>query len=136
MALGACVIEKHFTLCREDGGVDSGFSLEPDEFQAMVEAVRMAQRALGEVRYGCTAEEEKSKAFRRSLFAVENIKTGETFTLKNVRSIRPSCGLPPKCLGAIVGRTATCDIRKGTPLTAGQILDFQTQVDLYGAGHK
>ncbi|MFT5240056.1 MAG: pseudaminic acid synthase [Candidatus Promineifilaceae bacterium] len=124
IALGACAIEKHFTLSREDGGVDCGFSLEPHEFQSMVEAVRSAQRALGKVSYGCSAEEEKSKVFRRSLFAVEDIRIGEAFTMKNVRSIRPSAGLPPKYLGAVVGRTATCDIPRGTPLAAGHVLGF------------
>lgn len=116
VALGARVIEKHFTLSRADGGADSGFSLEPEEFQAMVEAVRAADKALGEVKYGGSAGEEKSKVFRRSLFVVENIKASEVFTPKNVRSIRPGHGLPPKYYEEVLGATATQDVARGTPL--------------------
>ncbi|RKX40348.1 MAG: pseudaminic acid synthase [Verrucomicrobia bacterium] len=116
VALGACMVEKHFTLSRKDGGPDSGFSLEPHEFKEMVEAVRTAEKALGQVRYGGSASEEKSKVFRRSLFVVEDISEGDVFSPDNVRSIRPGHGLPPKDLELIVGKTATCEIRKGTPL--------------------
>lgn len=117
VALGATVIEKHFTPSRADGGADSGFSLEPAEFKAMVDAVRTAEKALGTVRYGGSPGDEKSKVFRRSLFAVKDIKAGEEFTPENVRSIRPGHGLAPKHYEAILGKTAACDIPFGTPLS-------------------
>ena len=116
VTLGAKVIEKHFTLSRDDGGADSGFSLEPDEFKAMVEAVRTATKALGTVQYGGSPGDEKSKVFRRSLFVVKNIEAGEEFTPDNVRSIRPGYGLMPKELDNVLGRKAACNITGGTPL--------------------
>lgn len=116
VALGACVIEKHFTLSREDGGPDSAFSLEPDEFSTMVEAVRFAEQSLGRVNYGGTEAEQKSKAFRRSLFVVKDIKAGEIFSGEHVRSIRPGYGLLPKNIDEVWGKAATCDISRGTPL--------------------
>lgn len=116
VALGACIIEKHFTLSRADGGPDSGFSLEPAEFKEMVDAVRVAERSLGEIKYGGTESEEKSKDFRRSLFVVEDIKAGEPFTPENVRSIRPGHGLMPRHLGRVLGCQASRDIPRGTPL--------------------
>ena len=117
VALGACIVEKHFTLSRAVPGPDSVFSLEPAEFKAMVEAVRTAERALGGVHYGASAEEEKSRVFRRSLFVVEDVKAGERFTEKNVRSIRPGNGLHTRHLKEILGRAATRDIPRGTPLS-------------------
>jgi N-acetylneuraminate synthase len=114
--LGACIIEKHLTLSRSLPGPDSAFSLEPQEFKAMVEGVRIAERALGRVDYGLSAAEIKSRAFRRSLFVVENILAGESFTQKNVRSIRPSYGLHTRHLEEVLGRTALRDIERGTPL--------------------
>jgi pseudaminic acid synthase len=122
VALGARVIEKHFTLSRADGGADSGFSLEPDEFKAMVEAVRTAEKALGKIQYGGSAGEEKSKVFRRSLFVVKDMKKGEVFTPENIRSIRPGCGLAPKFFDEVLGKTAACDLKRGQPLTSS---DFQ-----------
>jgi pseudaminic acid synthase len=116
VALGACVIEKHFTLARADGGADSGFSLELEEFKAMVDAVRIAEDALGKIRYGGSLGDEKSKIFRRSLFVVKNIKNGEVFTPENVRSIRPGYGLAPKYYEEVIGREAACDVMRGTPL--------------------
>ncbi len=116
VALGACIIEKHFTLSRAVPGTDSAFSLEPQEFKIMVEAIRTAEKALGEVHYGLTAEEEKSKVFRRSLFVVKDMRAGEVFTEENVRSIRPGYGLPPKYLESVLGKKATKDLRRGTPL--------------------
>jgi len=116
VALGACIIEKHFTLSRADGGPDSAFSLEPHEFKAMVEAVRVAERALGTVNYGVSEAEAKSRVFRRSLFVVKDMKAGEKFTHENVRSIRPSYGLHTRYLDEIVGRCASQDIERGTPL--------------------
>ena len=115
-ALGACIIEKHFTLSRSLSGPDSAFSLEPPEFKAMVEGVRIAEKALGGVDYGLTSAETNSRAFRRSLFAVENIRAGEPFTERNVRSIRPGFGLHPRHLEEVLGREAARDIERGTPL--------------------
>jgi pseudaminic acid synthase len=117
VALGACIIEKHFTLSRATAGPDSAFSLEPSEFSAMVEAIRTAEKALGEVHYGLGEHEAKSHAFRRSLFVVQDVKAGEMFTAKNVRSIRPSYGLHTRHLEEIIGRHAKRDIRRGTPIT-------------------
>ncbi len=116
VALGACIIEKHFTLSRSEPGPDSAFSLEPDEFKAMAEAVRTAEKALGAVNYEITEKEMASRAFRRSLFAVEDVKAGEPFTSRNVRSIRPGYGLAPKHIAAVICRKAACDIKRGTPL--------------------
>jgi pseudaminic acid synthase len=116
VALGARIIEKHLTLARSDGGPDSAFSLEPHEFKAMAAAVRFAEKALGTVQFGPTEREQASLAFRRSLFVIENIKRGEAFTSKNVRSIRPAHGLHTRHLDQVLGQHATCDIEKGTPL--------------------
>ena len=117
VALGACIIEKHLTLRRSDGGPDAAFSLEPHEFKAMVDAVRVAEKALGRVNYDVSEKEAASRIFRRSLFAVEDLRAGELFTTKNVRSIRPGHGLPPKCLPDILGRSAATSITRGTPLS-------------------
>jgi pseudaminic acid synthase len=117
IALGACLIEKHFTLSRADGGPDSSFSLEPSEFKELVGSVRIAEKSLGEVRYGGTESEEKSKAHRRSLFVVKGVKKGELFTAENVRVIRPANGLHPRELENVLGKTATQDIVLGTPLS-------------------
>lgn len=122
VALGACIIEKHLTLSRADGGPDSGFSLEPAEFKEMVRAVREAEQALGEVRYALTPEEEASRVFRRSLFVVRDIKAGEPFTAENLRSIRPGQGLHPRYLELVIGRRAAQNIERGTPLAWGHIL--------------
>jgi pseudaminic acid synthase len=116
VALGACIVEKHITLSRSDPGPDSAFSLEPQEFKAMVEAVRTTQRALGEVHFGVSAKEEATHVFRRSLFVVRDIKSGEAFTAENVRSIRPGSGLHTRHLADVLGRRAACDIERGTPL--------------------
>jgi N-acetylneuraminate synthase len=116
VALGACIIEKHLTLSRNLPGPDSAFSLEPHEFKEMVKAIRIAEQALGDVRYGVGESEAGSKVFRRSLFAVTDIKGGELLTSSNVRIIRPGYGLPPKCLETVLGRRASNDIARGTPL--------------------
>ena len=116
VALGASIIEKHFTLSRAVPGPDSAFSLEPHEFKAMVEAIRTVERALGHVHYGVSEREAASKVFRRSLFVVADIKAGEVFTEANVRSIRPAHGLSPKHLPDVMGHRATQDIVRGTPL--------------------
>lgn len=116
VALGACIIEKHITLSRELVGPDSSFSLEPHEFKEMVSAIRMAEKALGEVRYEATAKEQVIRRYHRSLFVVADMRAGDLFTADNLRSIRPGDGLPPKALPAVLGRRATRDIARGTPL--------------------
>ncbi|MBL8800132.1 MAG: pseudaminic acid synthase [Planctomycetia bacterium] len=117
IALGACIIEKHLTWSRSVPGPDAAFSLEIEEFRDLIAAVRVAERALGEVRYGTGEQEAASRVFRRSLFAVADIQAGQPFTEANVRSIRPGYGLPPKYLPAILGRFAPRDIPRGTPLS-------------------
>jgi len=117
VALGACIIEKHFTLSRAVPGPDSPFSLEPGEFREMVEAIRTAEQALGDVRYEVTTHEAASRAYRRSLFVVRDMKAGEVFTKDNVRSIRPGHGLAPKHVDDVLGRRAGQDIERGTPLS-------------------
>ena len=116
VALGACIIEKHLCLRRADGGPDGAFSLEPEEFKAMVEAVRTAEKALGSVQFGAGPRETNSLKFRRSLFVVEDMKKGEFFTKQNVRSIRPADGLHPRHLNEVLGKRAACDVERGTPL--------------------
>jgi pseudaminic acid synthase len=116
VTLGACIIEKHFTLSRACPGPDSAFSLEPHEFKTMVEGVRTAERALGKVFYGVNPAEAKSRVFRRSLFVVKDVSAGELFTRHNVRSIRPGYGLHTRYLEEILGRAATREIQRGTPL--------------------
>jgi pseudaminic acid synthase len=122
VALGACIIEKHLTLRRNDGGPDAAFSLEPAEFRAMVDAVRVAERALGKVSYEMSEKEQASRVFRRSLFVVKDMKVGEEFTRENVRSIRPGHGLLPKFIDEVLGSAATIDMSKGTPLKMENIL--------------
>lgn len=117
VALGACIIEKHFTLSRNDDSPDSAFSLEPHEFKAMVNAVRNTEKALGHVSYELTANQEASKNLRRSLYVVQDVKRGMPFTFENVRSIRPGKGIHTRFLGQIVGKKASRDISKGTPLS-------------------
>jgi pseudaminic acid synthase len=116
VSVGACIIEKHLTLARATGGPDSGFSLEPDEFKAMAEAVRTAEKALGTVHFGVSEGEGRSRIFRRSLFVVRDLKKGESFTAENVRSIRPGNGLHTRHLAEVLGKTAAQDIARGTPL--------------------
>ncbi|MES2567365.1 MAG: pseudaminic acid synthase [Bacteroidota bacterium] len=117
VALGASVIEKHFTLNRADGGVDSAFSIEPQELQALVEETERAFLALGKVRYGVQEAETKSLFFKRSIYVSEDIKQGDLFTEKNIRVIRPGDGLAPKYYFQIIGKKATRDFKKGTPLS-------------------
>lgn len=121
VALGATIIEKHFTLSRDTPGPDSQFSLEPDEFRAMVAAVRMAEQAVGQVHYGVSESEQKSRNFRRSLFVVADVKCGELLTARNVRSIRPGNGLHPRYLSEVLGRVASRDLSRGTPLSREDI---------------
>lgn len=121
VALGACVVEKHFTGSRDVSGPDSAFSMEPEEFAEMVRRVRAAEAAVGSPSYELTDKEKSSKVFRRSLFVVENMKAGECFTTSNTRVIRPGFGLAPKHLSSILGKAATRDIERGTPLSWEQI---------------
>lgn len=115
VVLGATVIEKHFTLSRDEGGVDAAFSLEPHEMKSLVDETRRAWQSLGKVRYGSTGSEKKSLQFRRSLYVAEDMQAGETFTSRNLRSIRPGLGLPPKHYDNFIGQRARTDIAKGTP---------------------
>lgn len=117
VALGASVIEKHFTLSRADGGVDSTFSMEPSEMQQLVTETERAWQALGQVSYGATLSEEKSKVFRRSLYVVKDMKAGDVLTEANIRAIRPGLGLPTKYMPVILGKTIAQDVKKGTALT-------------------
>ena len=116
VAVGARIIEKHFTLTRNMVGPDSSFSMEPAEFKSMIDSVRTVEAALGQVNYDRTEKEQSSIVFRRSLFVVQDVAQGEVFTQHNVRSIRPGHGLPPKYLSAVLGQVATSEIKRGTPL--------------------
>jgi len=115
VALGACIVEKHFTLSRQTPGPDSAFSLEPQEFKTMVEAIRETEKALGRVCYEVSEHEKASRVFRRSLFVVKDMKKGELFSAENVRSIRPGYGLAPKFLPLLIGKQTKCDLKRGTP---------------------
>lgn len=117
IALGATVIEKHFTLCRAEGGVDSAFSLEPQEMAQLVRECKTAYEALGEISYGVTEQEKKSLQFRRSLYIVEDMKKGEILTKKNLRSIRPGLGLPPKYYEMLLGKQVVRDVERGTAMS-------------------
>lgn len=123
VALGASLIEKHFTLRRSDGGVDSAFSLEPEELHALVTESERAWRALGQVRYGPTKAEEASRKYRRSLYVVRDLLAGDTLTTENIRAIRPGLGLPPKWTDAVLGRKVRRDVTRGTPLTLDLLND-------------
>ena len=116
VALGATVIEKHFTLARADGGVDSAFSMEPKEMAQLVTESERAWQALGQVHYGSTEAEKKSLVFRRSLYVTRDLKAGDTLTPENLRVIRPGMGLPPKYYEPLLGMRITCDLPKGTAL--------------------
>ncbi|MCU4674756.1 pseudaminic acid synthase [Catenovulum sp. 2E275] len=117
VALGACVIEKHFVLDRNAGGVDAAFSLEPSEFKALVENAELAHKALGKITYGGSAAEEKSKYYRRSIFVCKDIKAGEILNSDNLKIVRPAIGLTPKHWSRVLGKTANQDIQAGTALT-------------------
>ncbi|MDX2212956.1 MAG: pseudaminic acid synthase [Oculatellaceae cyanobacterium bins.114] len=119
VALGATVIEKHFTLRRADGGVDSAFSMEPEEMQQLVIESERAWQALGKVQYGSTEAEKKSMVFRRSLYVAQDMKAGDRFTPENLRAVRPGFGLPPKYYEMLLGRAIKQDTKKGTPLNWG-----------------
>ncbi len=117
IALGACMIEKHVTLSGDDGGVDSSFSLRPDELAMLVVESERSWRALGTTRIGPTDAETEGLRFRRSLCVVQDVRAGDPVTAGNVRSIRPAGGLPPDALSTVLGRTFRVDVPRGTPLT-------------------
>lgn len=116
VALGARVIEKHFTLRRADGGVDSAFSLEPEEFKSLVIESERAWQSLGKTSYGPTEKEKKSLQFRRSLYVVKDMNAGDVFTEENLRAIRPGYGLPPKYFDSLLGKRVKHAVKKGTPV--------------------
>ena len=111
------MIEKHFTISREDGGVDRDFSMEPDEMRQLVVETERAWNAYGSVRYGATKSEEKSIKYRRSLYITHDIKAGEVLTPENLRAIRPGYGLKTKYLSDLFGQTVIKDVLKGTPVS-------------------
>ena len=117
VALGATVIEKHFTLSRADGGVDSTFSMEPAEMAALVVETERAWKSLGHVAYGPTAAEQKSLKFRRTLYVTEDMQAGERLTRQNLRAIRPGGGLPPQYIDAFLGRVIGTAVKRGTPVS-------------------
>ncbi|MEE9213241.1 MAG: pseudaminic acid synthase [Thermodesulfobacteriota bacterium] len=117
VVLGATVIEKHITLSRIEGGVDSEFSIEPDEMKLLVDETLKAWQALGKVRYGPTEKEKASTIFRRSIYVVNDIKEDEKLTSKNIRIIRPGNGLPPKYFDMLLGIKVSCHVKRGTPMS-------------------
>ena len=122
IALGASVVEKHFTLARADGGVDSAFSLEPAELASLVSETERAWQALGQVGYGPTEAEQKSLVFRRSIYVAEDIAEGELFTAKNLKIVRPGDGAPPKLLNFFLNRRSGSILTKGMPLQIFQLV--------------
>jgi pseudaminic acid synthase len=116
VALGASLIEKHFTLSHDSGSADDAFSLTPSEFKDMIDQVKIAEKTIGKVTYGGVKGEKSMKKFRRSLFIVKDIKQGELFTDENIKSIRPGYGLHTRYYDQIIGKNATCEIKKGTPV--------------------
>lgn len=121
VVMGACIVEKHLTLRRSTGGPGAAFSLEPAEFNAMVAAVQVAEKAQGRMNCEVTEKEIASRVFRRSLFLVKDTQAGEVFTRKNIRSIRPGCGLASKHLDQVLGRKAVRDVAAGTLLSSALI---------------
>jgi pseudaminic acid synthase len=117
VSLGVCMIEKHFTLSRSEGGVDAAFSLEPAEMAELVRESKRAWQSLGQVSYGVTEPERESLKFRRSLYVAVDMKKGDIFTVENIRRVRPGLGLAPKYVDQVLGKKASCDIARGTPLS-------------------
>ena len=122
--LGATVIEKHFTIKRADGGVDSAFSMEPHEFRTMIEDTKKAKESIGKISYEPSPSEIESRKFRRSIYISQEIKAGDVFSLKNIKVIRPGLGLEPKYLEQVLGSKAKSNMTKGTPLSLDKI-DFR-----------
>ena len=123
VALGASVVEKHFTLTRADGGVDSAFSLEPQELQALVVETQRAWHALGRVAYGPTEAEKKSLTFRRSIYVAQDIAKGEVFTKENLRIVRPGDGASPALWYSLIGKRSPKILKQGEPLLLEQFFD-------------
>ena len=121
VAHGATVIEKHFTLKRADGGVDSAFSLEPEELRMLLVETERAWQSLGQVTYGPSAAEKKSMVFRRSIYVADDLKAGDVLTRESLRCVRPGMGLPPKYFDMLLGRRVNQDVKKGTPMGWGLI---------------
>jgi sialic acid synthase SpsE len=117
VALGACIVEKHFTLSHKDTGPDSSFSMNPEEFKEMVQDIRTVEKALGAISYELTESQKTSVCFRRSLFIIKDVKQGEKISHENVRSIRPAYGIGTKYIDIIMGKRFKKDIIRGTPLT-------------------
>lgn len=124
ISLGACIIEKHFTLSRKNSASDSSFSLEPDEFKSMVDNIRIAEKALGTVSYAISTQQKSAFNFRKSLFVVDDIDVGQKFSTENVRSIRPGDGIHTKFIEEILGKKAKKNVAKGTPVTWDLIEDY------------
>jgi sialic acid synthase SpsE len=122
VALGATVIEKHFTLSRKDGGVDSAFSLEPEEMKTLVIETERAWQSIGKVVYGPTNDEKKSLKFRRSIYVTKDIRAGEKLSKENIKVIRPGYGLEPKYYEKVLGATVKTNVSAGTPLTLDLLL--------------
>jgi N-acetylneuraminate synthase len=121
IALGACVIEKHFTLARADGGPDAGFSLEPHEFKALVNDCKLAYQSLGRAHFETLGSEQGSRQFRRSLYVMRDVARGELIGNEHVRSIRPGLGMPPAKLWEVIGKPAARDLKRGEPLLADMV---------------
>jgi pseudaminic acid synthase len=117
VALGATIIEKHFTLCRADGGVDAAFSMEPEEMKQLVIETQRAWESLGKISYGATEAEKKSLVYRRSLYITQDMKKNDILTSENLRAIRPGLGLPPKYYDIIMGKSISRDVKKGQPMS-------------------
>jgi N-acetylneuraminate synthase len=128
VALGATMIEKHFTLSRADGGVDSAFSMEPDELSTLVAETKKAKKALGKISYGPTEKEKKSLIFRRSLYIAQDMKKGSILTRENLRVIRPGLGLPPKYYDMLLGKRINRDTRRGTAVSWDILTDNANSV--------
>ncbi len=136
VVLGAKVIEKHFTLSRNSGSPDDAFSLIPEEFKEMVDSVRIAEKSIGEIKYGGVKNENQTRKFRRSLFVVKDMKKGDTFTKENIKSIRPGNGLHTKYYWGVLGKKSLVDVKKGTPLNWDIISNsVMEQIDKYGINY-
>lgn len=122
IALGACVIEKHFTLSRNDGGPDAAFSLEPPEFKALVDDCKLAHQALGTAHFESLGSEQGSLQFRRSLYVMRDVACGEVLNSENIRSIRPGLGMPPVKLWKVIGKVAARNLKRGEPLLADMVI--------------